>query len=111
MSLKIIGIVGVPRARGRERRLAVEAQHAPRESAPLDRDERVVEARGRHAGGIVEGEWRVQAGLYATRHARLREHDDRGRRHTSASTHDMSRTAVSVPRTVPVTFERPTRGR
>ena len=89
--------------------LAVERHHPtggqPRAS---DGGQRVLERRAREHGCLLRVQGRGQAGLHAAGHRRLGHHDERGA-HASAAV--MSRTVRSVPRTVPVTFERPRRGR
>ncbi len=62
------------------------------------------------AGGLGRGEGRAQPGLDPSGHGGLREDDQRTHRLASFQTRLMSRTALTVPDTVPVTFDFPVRG-
>ena len=104
---------GITSKPGREprTRLAVEHQHAPARRGRPHRGQRVGEGRRRQRRRLLgRARWGA-ARLRAARGRRLGQHDEvDGPGAHEARTRRMSRTACTVPRTVPVTFERPMRG-
>ena len=88
---------------------AVEGQQAAARAAPGHRLERVGQRRLGQLGRLGRGARRTQPGLDAAGHRLLRHHQHMKVPHRR--TLPMSRTARAVPRTVPVTLERPTRQR
>ncbi len=90
--------------------LAVEGEDAPVGAAGGDRGERVDERRLGKGRGLLRGEGRGQARLGASGDGGLRDDDDGAHRRPPARRACPGRHAA-FPRTVPVTFEVPTRGR
>ena len=88
---------------------AVERKQAAARAAAGHRLERVGQRRFRQLGSLGRGAWRAQPSLDAAGHRLFRHHQHMQIPHRS--TLPMSRTVRAVPRTVPVTLERPTRQR
>ena len=108
--------------RGRGNALALEEQHPSRSRKGRDRREGVIDGGGGQHGSLVERQGRMEPRLDPPGDGLLRDQDQRGHPARlsaggrpamagSASSRDMSATAVIVPRMVPVTFDRPARGR
>jgi hypothetical protein len=94
--------------------LVIQGQRVPGERGAGPGLQRVhVRRRGQHRG-FLRGEWRGEPGLDPARHRSLGQDDELGRpfgRRHETSTRRMSRTVRTVPLTVPVTLDRPERGR
>ena len=88
---------------------SVQHEHPPSRAA-RERDgcERVAECGTGQVRRLLRAAGRHQARLHPAGCRALRDHDERGPGHPSTAA--MSRTARRVPRTVPVTFDRPRRG-
>lgn len=90
--------------------LVIQGQRVPGERGAGPGLQRVDERRlGQHRG-FLRGERRGEPGLDPAWHRSLGQHDELGIGH-EASTRRMSRTVRTVPPTVPVTLDRPDRGR
>ena len=85
--------------------LAVEREQVPAGRRRGHGRERVRERGRRELRRLGGRARRAQPGLGAARNGRLGDHDERDVAHRSAAA--MSRTARALPRTLPVTFERP----
>ena len=94
--------------------LVIQAQQVPGERGAGPGLQRVHERRLGQHGSFLRGERRGEPGLDPARHRSLGQDDElgcpSGRRHET-STRRMSRTVRTVPLTVPVTLDRPDRGR
>jgi hypothetical protein len=94
--------------------LVIQAQRVPGERGAGPGLQRVDERRLGQRRGLLRGERRGEPGLDPARHRSLGQDDELGRpfgRRHEASTRRMSRTVRTVPLTVPVTLDRPDRGR
>jgi hypothetical protein len=91
-------------------RLAVEEEEQVVRRAGARGVQRVGERGLGQPGGLVRGERRAQPGLDPSGHRCLRQDDQGAHRVASFQTRVMSRTALTVPDTVPVTFDFPVRG-
>ncbi len=90
--------------------LVIQGQRVPGERGAGPGLQRVDQRRlGQHRG-FLRGERRGEPGLDPARHRGLGQDDELGIGH-EASTRRMSRTVRTVPLTVPVTLDRPDRGR
>jgi hypothetical protein len=94
--------------------LVIQGQQVPGERGAGPGLQRVDERRLGQRRGLLRGERRGEPGLDPARHRGLGQDDELGRPFGGcheASTRRMSRTVRTVPLTVPVTLDRPDRGR
>ncbi len=87
---------------------AVEGEDAGRRRRRFDNGQRLFQSCGRDRRRLLGCARRAESSLDPTGPWRLGDHEQRDVDHRSRR--DMSRTVRAVPPTVPVTFDRPTRG-